>query len=239
MLERRIKIERQLAVEHVLRHALDAENADRLLHELFDADLLELRRRLDHSRGADFDDAERSDLMQDKRDRNGDRMRRDDQFFASRNFLQIDSGDGQRSICDRRRLRSIDDDEAIVAVALDPFAIASRRTAKEHEIEIFELVIGGCHDHRRLVVNLCQRAGRLAGGIEQNQFRERKRTLAKDRLDLVAHQRQRIDDADAISRLCLRLRHQWRVSAVCKISSPAARGGKAIDHSRISGPEAR
>src|SRR5260370_34624929 len=121
--------------------------------------------------------------MQDERDGDGYWMRRDDQFLSGVDLLEVDPGECTRSFRDCRRLRRVDRDKFVVAITLDPFAIDSRRTAEEDEIEVFELVIGNRRADHRLVADVRQRSGRFAGAVEQDQFPQPKRTLAQHRLD--------------------------------------------------------
>src|SRR6185295_10226081 len=143
--------------------------------------------------------------------------------------------------------------------------VGRRRAAEEHHIEIVEPLLRQRRHDRRLVRHLRQRAGILAGGVEERDLRERKGPLAQDGLDLVADERERIDDAEPVAGGGLWVRHAARFttrasrayqsgSAGESTSSGSVRSsgavdasgggidgaaGKAIDQSFTSGPEAR
>src|SRR5439155_9234128 len=104
----------------------------------------------------------------DQRDRNCDRMRRDDDILTAIDAIEIDTGDGELPFIDATRLRDVDGDEFVVGAPLDPFAISGGGTAEENEVEIFELVIGDWCDNGRLVADLGHRALLFADRIEQH-----------------------------------------------------------------------
>ena len=193
-----------------MRHARDVQHAERLLRELFDASLIELRRRLHDRRRAELDRRDAFDLMQHERDRNRDGMRRDEHRLGVVDIFEIDPGDGELAVFGSRRLREIDGEKVDVVAALQPLAILLGGTAEENEIEIFELVVGDGGDDCGLVADVGERAG-FADRVEQHEPLMRERALAEDRFDLVADERERIDDAETVPGGMLGIRHAARV----------------------------
>src|SRR6266550_6828643 len=103
----------------------------------------------------------------------------------------------------------------------DPLAISGGGSAEENEVEIFELVIGNRRDHRRLIADFRQRSGCFACAVEQRHFGKWKRSIAKNGFDLIANERERIDDPHAITGV--------RLHGTCVASSnSSASGGGAV-----------
>src|SRR5205085_7215006 len=123
-------------------------------------------------------------------------------------------------------------------------------TAEEDGIEVFELVVGDGGADCGLVADVGERAS-VADRVEQHESLVRKGALAKDRFDLVADERERIDDAETVPGGMLGIRHAARVlprrtwtresadhgtSTGAIGGSSTCRGGNAIDQSFVSGP---
>src|SRR5205085_2613632 len=110
----------------------------------------------------------------------------------------------------------IDGDEAIFVVSLNPLGVALGWAAEENEIAIFQLVVGDRENDGWLVADFGQRTGGCAGAVEQDHFGERKRSPAKDGLDLASDERERIDDAEPVAGGGFRIDH---CGAICSTSS--------------------
>ena len=151
----------------------------RLLRQLLDARLLELRRRLHDRRRAELDrrDAARSDAGSARSGWPPDAARRalGRRRRCSSRLMPATASFPSSIVVGCERSMAMN---SSVALPLDPLAIRRRRAAEEDEIEIFELDVG---DRRRRPPARRRRRSarrRLAGRVEQRR-RDRTETRAR------------------------------------------------------------